>query len=832
MEATIKPQKVPVYIEEEMRESFMAYAMSVIISRALPDVRDGLKPVHRRVLYAMYDAGNTSDKPTKKSARLVGDIMGKYHPHGDTAIYDTIVRMAQDFNLRYPLVDGQGNFGSIDGDNPAHMRYTEIRMTPIAEEMLTDIDKETVDFVANYDDSLKEPSVLPSRIPNLLVNGAAGIAVGMATNIPPHNLSEVIAGLIALVENPELTIKQLMRHIPGPDFPTAGFIHGTEPIVQAYHDGKGVIQMRGKAYTETVKRTGKEQIIISEIPYMINKVRLIEEIAGLVQEKKIEGIADLRDESDREGMRIVVELKRDAVSEIVINQLYKHTALQESYGINMLAIVEGKPKLLNLKEALKAFLDHRKEVVTRRTAYDLRKAEERLHLLEGFRIALDNLDAVIALIRNSADPKVAKEGLMANFGLSEAQAQAILELRLQRLTGLERDKIMEEHSETVELIAKLRAILADEKEIYKIIVNELKEIKEKYGDERRTQIVERSEEISIEDTIVDEDMAVTISHDGYIKRNPVTLYRAQRRGGKGKIGATTKEEDFVEYLFIASMHAYILFFTTIGKVYWIKVHELPQASRAARGKPIVNLLNLEPGEKVSAFLSVKEFQEGRYIVFATKNGLIKKTELMAYANPRSSGIRAIGLEERDEVISVRLTDGNQEIILSTANGQSIRFKEEQVRPTGRGTFGVVGMRLDAGDKVVSMEILSLGADILTVAEGGYGKRTEVAEYRLQSRGGKGVITMKTTDKTGYVIGVQQVTEEDQLMLVTNGGKIIRLRIKDIRVIGRNTQGVRLIDLDEGERVVSLARLAEKEDEDEGGEEGEEQPVVVLDPEKT
>jgi DNA gyrase subunit A len=832
MEATIKPQKVPVYIEEEMRESFMAYAMSVIISRALPDVRDGLKPVHRRVLYAMYDAGNTSDKPTKKSARLVGDIMGKYHPHGDTAIYDTIVRMAQDFNLRYPLVDGQGNFGSIDGDNPAHMRYTEIRMTPIAEEMLTDIDKETVDFVANYDDSLKEPSVLPSRIPNLLVNGAAGIAVGMATNIPPHNLSEVIAGLIALVENPELTIKQLMRHIPGPDFPTAGFIHGTEPIVQAYHDGKGVIQMRGKAYTETVKRTGKEQIIISEIPYMINKVRLIEEIAGLVQEKKIEGIADLRDESDREGMRIVVELKRDAVSEIVINQLYKHTALQESYGINMLAIVEGKPKLLNLKEALKAFLDHRKEVVTRRTAYDLRKAEERLHLLEGFRIALDNLDAVIALIRNSADPKVAKEGLMANFGLSEAQAQAILELRLQRLTGLERDKIMEEHSETVELIAKLRAILADEKEIYKIIVNELKEIKEKYGDERRTQIVERSEEISIEDTIVDEDMAVTISHDGYIKRNPVTLYRAQRRGGKGKIGATTKEEDFVEHLFIASMHAYILFFTTIGKVYWIKVHELPQASRAARGKPIVNLLNLEPGEKVSAFLSVKEFQEGRYIVFATKNGLIKKTELMAYANPRSSGIRAIGLEERDEVIGVRLTDGNQEIILSTANGQSIRFKEEQVRPTGRGTFGVVGMRLDAGDKVVSMEILSLGADILTVAEGGYGKRTEVAEYRLQSRGGKGVITMKTTDKTGYVIGVQQVTEEDQLMLVTNGGKIIRLRIKDIRVIGRNTQGVRLIDLDEGERVVSLARLAEKEDEDEGGEEGEEQPVVVLDPEKT
>ena len=822
MEATSRPQKVPVYIEEEMRESFMAYAMSVIISRALPDVRDGLKPVHRRVLYAMYDAGNTSDRAYKKSARLVGDIMGKYHPHGDSAIYDTIVRMAQDFNLRYPLVDGQGNFGSIDGDNAAAMRYTEIRMTPLAEEMLTDIEKETVDFGFNYDESLKEPAVLPSRIPNLLVNGSAGIAVGMATNIPPHNLSEVIDALVTMVDTPEITIKQLMHHIPGPDFPTAGFIHGRDPIMQAYHEGKGVIQMRGKAYTETVKRTGKEQIIISEIPYQVNKVRLIEQIRDLVLEKKIEGVADLRDESDREGMRIVVELKRDTVAEIIINQLYKHTALQESFGINMLAIVDGKPKLLNLREALKCFLDHRKEVVTRRTAYDLRKAEERLHILEGFRIALDNLDAVIALIRNSADPRVAKDGLITNFALSEIQAQAILELRLQRLTGLERDKIMEEHRETVELIAKLRAILADEKEIYKIIVDELKDIKEKYGDERRTRIVDRSEEISIEDTMVDEDMAVTISHDGYIKRNPVTLYRAQRRGGKGKIGTTTKEEDFVEYLFIASMHSYILFFTTIGKVYWIKVHELPQASRAARGKPIVNLLSLEPGERVSAFLTVREFQEGRYIVFATKNGLIKKTELMAYANPRSSGIRAIGLEERDEVIGVWLTDGNQEIILSTADGQSIRFKEEQVRPTGRGTFGVVGMKLDPGDKVVSMQILSLGADILTVAEGGYGKRTEMDEYRLQSRGGKGVITMKTTDKTGRVIGVQLVTEDDQLMMITNTGKIIRLRIKDIRVIGRNTQGVRLIELEEGERVVSVARLAEKEEED-----GEEENRRVI-----
>lgn len=816
MEVTTRPpQKVPVYIEEEMRESFMAYAMSVIISRALPDVRDGLKPVHRRVLYAMYDAGNSSDKPYKKSARLVGDIMGKYHPHGDTAIYDTIVRMAQDFNMRYPLVDGQGNFGSIDGDNPAAMRYTEIRMTQLAEEMLADIEKETVDFVGNYDDSLKEPAVLPSRIPNLLVNGSAGIAVGMATNIPPHNLGEVIDALVAMIANPEMTVRELMQHIPGPDFPTGGFIHGRDPIALAYHEGKGIVQMRGRAFTETVKRTGKEQIIIGEIPYQVNKKRLIEQIAELVNNKKIEGIGDLRDESDRDGMRIVIELKRDAVAEVVINQLHKHTQLQDSFGINLLAIVDGKPKLLNLKEALKCFLDHRKEVVTRRTSYDLRKAEERLHILEGYRIALDNLDAVITLIRNSADGKEAKDGLMTQFGLSDLQAQAILDLRLQRLTGLERGKIMEDLRETEALIGQLRAILADEKEIYKIIVEELKEIKEKYGDERRTQIVDHSDDISIEDMIVEEDMAVTISHEGYIKRNAVTLYRAQRRGGKGKIGTTTKEEDFVESLFVASTHSFILFFTTIGKVYWIKVHELPQASRAARGKPIVNLLHLEAGERVSAFLPVREFQEGRYIVFATKRGLIKKTELMAYANPRGSGIRAIGLEDGDEVIGVGLTDGLQEMILSTTEGQSIRFKEEQVRPTGRGTFGVVGMRMDEGDQVVSMEILAPGCDVLTVAEGGFGKRTQTDEYRLQSRGGKGIITMKTTDKTGRVIGALQVTEEDQLMLVSNKGKIIRLRIKDIRVIGRNTQGVRLIELEEGERVVSLARVAEKEDDNEG-----------------
>jgi DNA gyrase subunit A len=814
MEATLKPQKVPVYIEDEMRQSYMDYAMSVIIGRALPDVRDGLKPVHRRVLYAMYDMGNTWNTAYKKSARVVGDVIGKYHPHGDVAVYDTIVRMAQDFSMRYPLVDGQGNFGSIDGDPPAAMRYTEIRMSQLAEELLADIEKDTVDFVPNYDDSLKEPAVLPSRIPNLLVNGGSGIAVGMATNIPPHNLGEVIDALVAMVAKPDISIKELMQFIPGPDFPTAGFIHGRDAIVQAYHEGRGIIQMRGKAFTETVKRTGKEQIIIGEIPFMVNKTRLIEQIAELVQEKKVEGISDLRDESDREGMRIVIELKRDAVAEVIINQLYKHTALQESFGVNMLAIVEGKPKLLNLKDALKAFLDHRKEVVTHRTAYDLRKAEERLHILEGLKIALDHLDAVIALIRRSHDGKAAKDGLVQNFGLSEVQAQAILDMRLQRLTGLERDKILQEHKETVELIAKLRAILADEKEIYRIIVEELEEVKKNYGDERRTQIVDRTEEISIEDMIVEEDMVVTISHEGYIKRNPAALYRAQRRGGKGKIGATTREEDFVEYLFVASTHSYILFFTTIGKVYWIKVHELPQAGRAARGKPIVNLLHLEPGEKVSAFLSVKEFQAGRYVVFATKQGLVKKTELMAYANPRSSGIRAIALEPSDEVIGVRLTDGNQEIILSTRDGQSIRFKEEQVRSTSRDTYGVAGMNLEKDDAIVSMEILSLGANILTVSENGYGKRTPMEEYRLQSRGGKGIITMKTTDKTGRVVGVQQVTDDDQLMLVTNIGKIIRLRVKDIRVIGRNTQGVHLIGLEEGERVVSLARLAEKEEEEE------------------
>ena len=808
MEAGIRQTKVPVYIEDEMRQSYVDYAMSVIVGRALPDVRDGLKPVHRRVLFAMHDMGNYWNNAYRKSARVVGDVIGKYHPHGDAAAYDAIVRLAQDFSMRYCLVDGQGNFGSIDGDPPAAMRYTEIRMARIAHELLADIDKETVDFLPNYDDSMEEPSVLPSRLPNLLINGASGIAVGMATNIPPHNLSEVIDGLIALVERPGLTIDELIEYIPGPDFPTGGFIHGREGISQGYKTGRGSVQMRARVFTETVKRTGKEQIIVSEIPYMVNKTRLLEQIANLVNDKKIEGIADLRDESDRDGMRIVIEPKRDAMPQIIINALYKHTSLQESFGVNMLAIIDGRPKLLNLKEILEAFLEHRRETVTRRTAYDLRKAEERLHILEGLKIALDNLDAVITLIRESRDPRTAREGLMTNFGLSEAQAQAILEMRLQRLTGLERDKIIEEHRAVEANIAELRAILADEKKIYAIIVEELREVKESYGDGRRTAIVDKAEEISIEDLIVEEDMVVTVSHEGYIKRNPITLYRAQNRGGKGKVGTTTKDEDFVEYLFVASTHSHILFFTTIGKVYRIKVHELPQASRSAKGRPVVNLLQLQDGEKVSAFLPVREFQEGRYIIFATQNGLVKKTDLMAYSSPRATGIRAIALDENDSLIEVRLTDGDQDILLSTMDGQSIRFKEEQVRPTGRDTMGVIGIRLEQDDAVVNMEVLHPGASILTVADKGMGKRTGIDEYRTQGRGGRGLITMKTTERTGRVVGVQQVTDEDQLMLITDGGKIIRLRIDDLRIIGRNTQGVRLIDLDNGERVVSLARLAE------------------------
>ncbi len=813
MEATLKQHKIPVNIEDEMRQSYMDYAMSVIIGRALPDVRDGLKPVHRRVLFAMYDLGNDWNKPHKKSARVVGDVIGKYHPHGDAAVYDTIVRLAQDFSMRYPLVDGQGNFGSVDGDPPAAMRYTEIRMARIAAEMLADLDKDTVDFVPNYDDTLREPAVLPARIPNLLVNGSSGIAVGMATNIPPHNLGEVVDAAIALAKKPEITVRELMRVIQGPDFPTGGFIYGRAPIKEAYETGKGILQVRARAFTETDKRTGRTSIIVNEIPFQVNKARLLERIAELVNDKRIDGVADLRDESDRDGMRIVIELKRDTVAQVVLNQLYKLTPMQESFGVIMLAIVDGRPQLLNLKEMLRHFLDHRREVVRRRTAFELRKAEERLHILEGLKIAIEQLDAVIKLIRSAADPAVAKEGLIRRFKLSQIQAQAILDMRLQRLTGLEREKIIREHEEVTALIKRLKEILADEREVLKLVVSELEEVKKSYGDERRTEIVDEKAEISLEDMIVEEDMVVTISHQGYIKRTAASLYRAQRRGGKGKIGLTTREDDFVAHLFVASTHSYILFFTTTGRVYWVKVHEIPQAGRAAKGKAIVNILNLGKEEHVSAFLPVREFQEGRYVVFATKRGQVKKTALSAYANPRPSGIIAIDLEQGDQVIGVRLTDGNQEILLSTRLGQAIRFKEAQVRPMGRVTAGVKGIQLDDGDEVVSVEIVTAGSTLLAAAEHGYGKRTPSEAYRVQARGGKGIITMKVNERTGRVVAVTQVASDDQVMLVSDRGRIIRLRVDDIKVIGRNTQGVRLIELEPGERLVTMAPVAEKAEEE-------------------
>jgi len=802
--------QVPVNIEDEMRQSYMDYAMSVIIGRALPRAEDGLKPVHRRVLYAMLDLGNTWNRGYKKSARVVGDVIGKYHPHGEGAVYDALVRMAQDFSLRYLLVDGQGNFGSVDGDPPAAMRYTEVRMTRIAGELLEDIDKETVDFVPNYDEQQLEPLVLPSRIPNLLINGSAGIAVGMATNIPPHNLGEVVDALIALIANPDITLAELMEHVPGPDFPTGGFIHGRRGIVDAYRDGRGILTVRAKADVETNPKNDRSSIVVTEIPYQLNKLRLIERIAELVNERKIEGISDLRDESDREGMRIVIELKRDAVPEVVLNQLYKLTPMHDTFGVIMLAIVDGRPRTLSLKEALQVFLKHRKEVVTRRTIYDLRKAEERLHILDGLKIALDNLDAVIRLIRAAANPGDAKEGLIQSFGLSAIQAQAILDMRLQRLTGLERGKILEERDEVLKQIARFKEILGDEKEVYKIIVGELGDIKKLYADERRTKIVDEVTDISIEDMIVEEDMVVTISHEGYIKRNSVSIYRAQRRGGRGKIGATTKEEDFVEDIFVASTHSYILWFTTAGKVHWAKVHEVPQGGRATRGKAIVNLLDLRD-EKISAFLPVREFEEGRNVFFATKRGVVKKTSLMDYSNPRRAGIIAIALDDGDEVIGVRLTDGEQEIILSTRAGQAIRFKESDVRPMGRSTRGVRGITLEDGDEVVAVDVVQPGATLLSVAERGYGKRTEMDEYRLTQRGGKGIITLRITDKTGPVVGVRMVTDDDDIMLITDGGKLIRTPVRGISLFGRNTQGVRLIDLAEGEKVVAVARVVEKEE---------------------
>jgi DNA gyrase subunit A len=770
----------------------------------------------------MSELGNDWNRSYKKSARIVGDVIGKYHPHGDVAVYDTIVRMAQEFSLRYPLIDGQGNFGSVDGDPPAAMRYTEIRMTRIAGELLADIDKETVDFIPNYDDTSREPLVLPAKLPNLLINGSSGIAVGMSTNIPPHNLGEVVDALLALLDTSHLTSSDLMQYIPGPDFPTGAFIYGTAGVREAYETGKGIVQMRARTSVETDKRSGRNSIIAHEIPFQVNKARLIERIADLVNEKRIEGIADLRDESDRDGMRVVIELKREAIPTVVLNQLYKLTPLQESFGVILLAIVEGRPRLLTLKDTLVLFLSHRREVARRRTLFDLAKAQDRLHILEGLKTALDNLDAILQLIRSGQSPASVRQGLMSRFSLSENQAQAILDMRLQRLTQLEQGKVLAEHGETASLIARLQAVLASPQEIDAIIREELTDLRKRFADERRTQIISETADLSVEDLIAEEDMVVTISHEGYIKRNPASLYRSQRRGGKGVVGAATKEEDFVEHLFVSSTHSFLLFFTSIGRVYWMKVHEIPQSGRTTKGKAIVNLLPLREEEKISAYLPVREFQDGYCIVFATRKGLVKKTELMAYANPRRDGIIALAIEEDDEVIGVRLTDGKQEILLSTKKGQAIRFSEEEVRPTGRGTYGVKGISLEEGDAVVSLEILSKGATLLTVSSGGYGKRSEVDEYRLQSRGGKGIITMRANDKTGDVVGVRQVTDEDHLMLVTDSGRIIRLRMAELRVIGRNTQGVRLLNVSPDERVVSLALLAEKEDDVEA-----EESVVVV-----
>ncbi|RLB18050.1 MAG: DNA gyrase subunit A [Deltaproteobacteria bacterium] len=797
-----------VTIEDEMKKSYLEYSMSVIVGRALPDIRDGLKPVHRRILYGMHDLRNYYNRPFKKSARVVGDVIGKYHPHGDAAVYDSIVRMAQDFAMRYPLIDGQGNFGSVDGDPPAAMRYTEVRMTRLAQDFLSDIDKETVDFMPNYDGSLEEPVILPTTIPNLLINGAAGIAVGMATNIPPHNLGEICDAVIKVVDEPETNVETLLNIVPGPDFPTAGFILGRRGIREAYKTGRGIIKIRARAFVEKIGQN-RERIVISEIPYQVNKAKLLEKIASLVKEKKIEGISDIRDESDRDGMRIVVDVKRDGRSLVILNRLYKFTQMEVSLGIILLAIVNGRPQVLTLKEILEHFVSHRREMIIRRTIYDLRKAEERAHILEGLKKALDFLDEIIDLIRSSTDPKEAKSRLMADFDFSDVQAQAILDMRLQRLTGLEREKINAEYQDLIKNIARFKAILESDAMVLQIIKEETEEIRERYGDERRTEILEDAGEIDIEDLIADEDMVVTMSHLGYIKRNPISLYRAQRRGGKGMTGVKPKAEDFVEDLFVASSHDYLLFFTNLGRVYWKKVHEIPEAGRMSRGKAIVNLLELRRGEKVATTLAVKDFQEGKYVVMATKNGLVKKTELLAYSRPRAGGIVAIKIREQDELIGVRVTNGEQDIFLTTRRGKSIRFTESGLRSVGRVSSGNIGVRMEPGDEVVGMEALQEGATILTVTENGYGKRTRTEEYRRQSRGGKGILTIKASARNGSVVSSYQVAQTDQLMIITGHGKIIRLRVGDISIIGRNTQGVKLINLGEGEKVVGVAKLMEE-----------------------
>jgi DNA gyrase subunit A len=814
----------PTDIHEEMRRSYLDYAMSVIIGRALPDVRDGLKPVHRRVLHAMDEMGLAHNRPHRKAARVVGDVLGKYHPHGDTAVYDTIVRLVQDFSMRYPLVDGQGNFGSVDGDAPAAMRYTEVRLARLAHEMLRDIDKETVDFSPNYDESTVEPVVLPALFPNLLINGSSGIAVGMATNIPPHNLGEVVDATIAQLQNPDITIDTLMQLLPGPDFPTAGYIHGRQGILDAYRTGRGHIQVRAKAFVEKA-RAGRENIIVTELPYQVNKAKLVERIAELVREKKIEGVSDLRDESDREGMRIVLELKKDEPAMPVLNSLYKHTAMQSTFGVIMLALVDKQPRVLDLKQMIGHFIEHRKVVVTRRTRYELRQAEARAHVLEGYRIALDHLDAIIQLIRRSRSVEEARTGLMGDFGMSEIQAQAVLDLRLQRLTQLERQKIQDEYEEIIRLIARLQAILGNEALVREIIREELTALKEQYGDGRRTQIMDEMAEISYEDTLADEEMVVTISHGGYIKRSPLAIYRSQRRGGKGMTGMATKEEDYVEYLFVATTHSYILLFTNLGRVHWLKVHETPQLGRAARGKALVNFLQVQPGESVTAMIPIRQFEVGRHLFMVTRRGVVKKTELSAYANPRAGGIIALTLDEGDELIAVRLTGGQDEIFVATKQGMAIRFNEEEVRPIGRAGRGVIGIALESGDEMVAAEVVRPGTAILTVNEHGYGKRTELEEYRLQGRGGKGIINVRVTDKNGPVVGVLQVQEQDQVMMISQEGKVNRVNVREISVIGRATQGVRLQGLGANDRVAAVTGLVADEVEGNGGDEAEAQAEV-------
>jgi len=799
-----------VSIENEMKRSYLDYAMSVIIGRALPDVRDGLKPVHRRVLFAMYELRNDWNKPYKKSARIVGDVIGKYHPHGDSAVYDTIVRMAQDFSLRYPLVDGQGNFGSVDGDPAAAMRYTEIRMARLAHQMLEDIDKETVDFTPNYDESMVEPTLLPAKFPSLLVNGSSGIAVGMATNIPPHNLHETAEALKTLIDNPSISIEELMEIIPGPDFPTAGIIYGGKGIVDAYKTGRGIMRIRARVMVEKDRRTGSETIVVTELPYQVNKARLIEKIAALVRSKSIEGVRYVRDESDREGLRVAIGVKKDQMAGVIINQLYKHTQMETSFGVIFLAVVNNRPELLTLKEILEHFILHRREIIVRRTRFELKKAEARAHILEGLKTALDHLDEVVALIRKATSPAEAKSQLMERFELTAIQAQAILDMRLQRLTGLEREKIIEEYRNILKDIARYKEILANPRLVLQIIKDELTWIQEEFGDDRRTEIVTETREITIEDMIVEEDMVVTISKSGYIKRTPITIYNSQRRGGKGKTGMRPKEDDFVEHLFVASTHHTFLFFTNRGKVYWCKVYQIPQAGRVSRGKAIVNLLNLEKGEKMTAVLTVPDFEPGYHVLMATRQGLVKKTDLMAYSRPRAGGIIAIDLVPGDELITAHITDGTMNVFLGSTMGKSIRFHESDVRPMGRVSRGVRGMRLVPEDFIVGMEVLSHGQTLFAVTENGFGKRTSIDEYPVQKRGGKGVITIKTTKRNGRVVSILLVEEQDDLMLITDTGKIIRMPIRGISVISRNTQGVKLMDLEPGEHVVGTARLAEKE----------------------